>query len=308
VSWDIIKNFRISKISSFYKDTLPVFWGLVSRATHGDDDRSAADKEHHPPDAVCTSVISEVLYTRNSWVNLFPLVRSFGLFTSMAPHSLYRLGSRLAQNTPFTMTEEALSTAAEEKRVVMKARFKNFVTDPILVVFDNIQTLARTRISCLGLKNQMLNGTGATAVEMEDCPPEAFNLGPIREKYESGTRREITVDDICKQTDNDHLMLAFSYHWLDALVQFVPALALYRAQVTRMFDDSTRKHQINPSRHTKVHPLSTNSANETTTSGLREAIHDFLSQLGLGQDGAVDHLMFFHGDGKSFEGIHKVKK
>ncbi|KAI0312871.1 hypothetical protein OF83DRAFT_1066483, partial [Amylostereum chailletii] len=284
-------------------------------AVSSTEDRNAAPEAGTNPGTnedtaphVCTSVISEVLYTRNSWVNLFPLVRSFGLFVSMAPHSLYRLGSQLAQNTPFTTTSEALSTAADEKWVVMKARFKNFVTDPILVVFDNIQSLARSRISRLGARNRMVTGTGATAVEMEDCPPGAFNLHAIRERYEAGTRRNITVDDIRNSMDNEHLMVVFLYHWLDALVQFVPALTPYRAQVTRMFDDNTRKHQINPHRHTKVHPLSTNGANETTTPGLREAIHDFLSQLGLGEDGTVDHLMFFHGDGKSFEGIHKVKK
>ncbi|KAI0309705.1 hypothetical protein OF83DRAFT_1071624 [Amylostereum chailletii] len=143
---------------------------------------------------------------------------------------------------------------------------------------------------------------------MEDCPAGAFNLAPIRAKYEAGTRCEIIVDGIRKKTDSVHLRRVFAYHWLIILLEWVPALALYRSDAHKRFANQMEKHQIDPKRHTKVHPLGTNGANETTTSGLQEAIFDFLSQLGLTEESMVDHLMFFHGDGKSFEGIHKVKK
>ncbi|KAI0312034.1 hypothetical protein OF83DRAFT_1067874, partial [Amylostereum chailletii] len=308
VSWSRIEDFSMHGLAGMYSRKMKVVWGMLMHLAHNASKGGESEAIYRPPEVVCASIISSLLYTRNHWVNFFPLCRGIALFATMAHQSAYRVGSRLGQNTPYTTTRNSLVTTAEMERAELKKRLENFAEEPVLVVFDNIQTLHRQRNNRIGTKNRMITGTGATAVEMEDCPPGAFNLAPIREKYEAGARHEIIVDDIRKKTDSEHLRRVFAYHWLIILLEWVPALALYRSDALKRFANQTEKHQIDTKRHTKVHPLGTNGANETTTSGLREAIFDFLSQLGLTENSMVDHLMFLHGDGKSFEGIHKVKK
>ncbi|THH07072.1 hypothetical protein EW146_g9429 [Bondarzewia mesenterica] len=162
----------------------------------------------------------------------------------------------------------------------------------LLVVIDNVQVYARKRTHYIGKENKMITGTGATAVEMEDCAPDAFNLKPILDRLHEGRRAELSADSILVDIDWEHLRRVQMYHWLDAL----------------LFAEKTRKHQINPNRHTKVHPLGTNSANEVSTQGMKEALTDFLEQLSINDENLGERLVFFSGDGKSFEGMHTVKK
>ena len=156
----------------------------------------------------------------------------------------------------------------------------------------------------------MLVGTGATAVLMEDCPEGAFALQPVLEALRSGRRREVTVEGILKTVDLDHAKIVGTLHWLDALVSFVPALARYRSDLSGWFMEKARKHQINPRRHTVIHPLGTNNENEMTARGLKRAMADFIDQIGITADTVTrdQELLFMTGDGKTFEGMNRVKR
>jgi len=92
----------------------------------------------------------------------------------------------------------------------------------------------------------MLVGTGATAVQMEDCPDGAFALQPVLKAMQSGKRREVTAVGILKSIDLHHAKIVRTLHWLDALVSFVPALARYRSDLSERFTEKACKHQINP--------------------------------------------------------------
>jgi len=154
----------------------------------------------------------------------------------------------------------------------------------------------------------MILGTGATAVGMEDCPPGAFDLLALLEHIKDACRSDITVDQILDQTDWSHIETVSSLHWLQALVMFVPVLTKYRQELAAMFTTDAGKLQINLTHCMKVHPLGTNNANEVSTQGMRDALTDFLNQLGINEDTYRDEIMFFTRDGKTFEGIAKVKK
>jgi hypothetical protein len=120
-------------------------------------------------------------------------------------------------------------------------------------------------------------------------------------------RAELTVDKILGDIDWTHIAAISKLHWLQTLITFVPSLHIHHQAVTAMFQ-AVVKHQINPTRHSKVHPLGTNSANETSTQGMKDALADFLEQLGVTAETYEKQIMFFTGDGKSFEGMGKVKK
>ena len=176
------------------------------------------------------------------------------------------------------------------------------------MVLDNVQAYARQRDQQIGTSNRMILGTGATAVEMENCPPDAFALLPLLERIKQGHCSELTVERILDEIDWTHIETISGLHWLQALVMFVPTLTEYRQEVAAMFTTDTAKLQINPTRHTKVHPLGTNNANEVSTQGMKDALTDFLNQLGMTENTYQDEIMFFTGNGKTFEGIAKVKK
>jgi hypothetical protein len=102
----------------------------------------------------------------------------------------------------------------------------------------------------IGRQNQMLLGTGATAVEMEDCPEGAFDLQPVLDALKAESWSDITPEAILESIDKNHAKCVSSLHWLEALVAFVPALASLQPAVTNLFKESARKHQINPKWHT----------------------------------------------------------
>ncbi|THH07257.1 hypothetical protein EW146_g9376 [Bondarzewia mesenterica] len=306
ISWDIIDKFSIAKLASKFRMKTPVIWSILS---HFVQSPGPTQDIYRSNDIVLTGIISELAFTRNSWTNYFPICRAISMFGTQAHQSMYRIGSRLGDCVTYTTVRDALVTMASAERERFQSWCKNSeLRRNLLVVIDNVQVYARKRTHYIGKENKMITGTGATAVEMEDCAPDAFNLKPILDRLHEGRRAELSADSILADIDWEHLRRVQMYHWLDALVFYVPALAGYRTEVTKLFAEKTRKHQINPNRHTKVHPLGTNSANEVSTQGMKEALTDFLEQLSINDENLGEQLVFFSGDGKSFEGMHTVKK
>jgi hypothetical protein len=174
----------------------------------------------------------------------------------------------------------------------------------VMIVLDNVQAYARRRDQRIGSKNQMIIGTGATAIELEDCSPEALVLTPVIENWKKGQRQKLTVNDIIKSIDVTYLERVFMYHWIETLVAFVPALAPYRGLVQQHRAQDTQRHAINSKQHTNVHLLGTNSANEVMMRGMFEALTDFFDQMGFNVNSHENQIFFCSGDGKSFENIH----
>ena len=204
----------------------------------------------------------------------------------------------------------ALIEMAKSERKAWEEERKQGCIKPYLIVLDNIQAYARHRDSRIGTHNKLISGTAATAIEMEDCPPDAFNLRPLLDTMAQGDHANVSVEGLLDDIDFDHLRRIGSFHWLQALVSFVPALANYQSDVSRLFSNEGQKHQINPKRHSSIHPLGTNSENEVTTRGLKRAMSDFLEQMGITEEyiQTNQQVTIFSGDGKTFEGMLKIKK
>ncbi|KAJ3488897.1 hypothetical protein NLI96_g2538 [Meripilus lineatus] len=176
------------------------------------------------------------------------------------------------------------------------------------VVFDNIQQYAIRRDCRIGTANEMLVGTGATAIVMEDCPPDAFDAEPYFENLQKGERRDMTAKVIEADLDWEHMGRVCEFHFLDILIQYVPTLAMYRTEVTELFKDLLKKHPINPTRKTTIYPLGTNDANEVSLKGMKEALADIIDQTGITEDALKTKLHFMSGDGKSFQTMGDLKK
>jgi len=231
------------------------------------------------------------------------------MFATRVHQSAYRLGSRMAQSPSFSTVRRALRIMAKIKRIDLRQglSIEDGSRKHFIIVLDNIQTYAQQYNQRIGTTNQMITGTAATAVEMEDYQPGAFDLDPLLEQMEDRHRDELTLEKLMDDIDWKHLQMVSMLHWLQALVSFVPSLLSYKNDVMHLFATQASKFPINPSRHTKVHPLGTNGANEVSTQGIKEAVSDFLQQLGISNDTYGRKIIFFTGDGKSFEGMGKIK-
>ncbi|KAA1479037.1 hypothetical protein DENSPDRAFT_788720 [Dentipellis sp. KUC8613] len=311
VSWNIIREFSLEKLESKYKTFAPVTWHVLWRFMQPNRPGSSAGdvvRRYRPRNIVCTSIISEMAFARNQRTNLLAMCRGISLFAMKAHQTVYRVDSCLAQSVAYSTVRQALILMAEGQRQAWEEAIRNGEEDDANTVLDNLQAHAIRREQRIGLENKMIIGTGATAVVMEDCLPGAFDLQPLLDSYASGARKRVTVKSILKNMNVPHLTKIATFHWLDALVTFVPALGVYRPQVRELFSTEAQIHQINPHRLSKIHPLGTNGANECTTQGMKDAVLDFAAQRGITEDTFKKRIRFFSGDGKSFEGLNKIKK
>ncbi|KAI0081500.1 hypothetical protein K474DRAFT_1671959 [Panus rudis PR-1116 ss-1] len=310
-SWDLISGFSFTAMGELFRTYAPVVYFLLMRfmcpkapAEDLSEPRDETESTYRPKHVLCTSIISELAYGRNQWVNLLPLCRAISFFSMKAHQSIYRVGTRLGHCTTYATVQNALVLMAKAKRTLLRQQHEIYKW----IVLDNIQRYMRPQDHRIGRVDHMVNGCAGTAVELQNCPPGAFDLDPWLTRCSENRREELTVQKLLDNLDWDHLDLISELHFLQILVEYVPVLGDYQQEVERLFSTEARKYQIDPNRHTKVHPLGTNAANETTTSGMKEAVVDFLDQLGIREQQHDDHIQFISGDGKSYEGISNVKK
>lgn len=226
------------------------------------------------------------------------------MFAMKSHQSAFRTGSRMAQCVSYSTTRNALLAMAGYIRQYLRANPLNELRS---IVLDNVQQYARRRDNRIGTANELMTGTGATAIVMEDCDPDALEAKPYLENLAKCDRRNLSVQSVQESIDWTHLGLASELHLLDILVQYVPSLAPYRRDTLNLFKE-LEKHQINRTRRTNIHPLGTNDANEVSLKGMNEALSDILNQLGVTDETMRSRVQFVSGDGKSFQVMGDLKK
>ncbi|KZP23516.1 hypothetical protein FIBSPDRAFT_952035 [Athelia psychrophila] len=110
---------------------------------------------------------------------------------------------------------------------------------------------------------------------MEDFVLEAMSIDDRRARIAANKQKDLTNDSLLVMIDHEHINTVAALQWLCVLVSHVPKLAKYKGQVSKLYRTDARKHQINPERVIKVHPLATIAKNKAVTSELMEAILDF---------------------------------
>ncbi|KAJ3485625.1 hypothetical protein NLI96_g4817 [Meripilus lineatus] len=306
VSWDIIEKFSVASLMEKYQNDAPTIWKVLTSLTGNAKARnSKSGGSYRPKPIVCTSILSEIFFARNQYCNLFALCRSIAMFAMKSHQSAFRTGSRMAQCVPYSTTRNALVAMAQYKSQWLK---ENPLDEIRSVVLDNVQQYARRRDHRIGTANELMTGTGATAIVMENCPPDAFEAKPYLEKLDKCDREKLSVASLQESIDWTHLQLVSELHFLDIVVQYVPSLASYRKDVSKLFKDCLKKNPIDPTRRTRIHPLGTNDANEVSLKGMNEALSDILDQLGIDDEVMRTKLQFVSGDGKSFQVIGDMKK
>lgn len=102
------------------------------------------------------------------------------MFATKAARTNFRVDSRIGLCVAQSTVYDALKEMAKQKQSDLKRAIES--GKHFSVVFDNIQTYIKQRDHRIGRENRMITGLAATAIEMEDYSPEAFNLKDLLDR------------------------------------------------------------------------------------------------------------------------------
>ncbi|KAJ7571888.1 hypothetical protein C8J56DRAFT_907353 [Mycena floridula] len=103
-------------------------------------------------------------------------------------------------------------------------------------------------------------------------------------------QKDLDMEKLLSFIDTDHLNRMFTLQWMRILINFIPCLRVYKSE------DAKRRL---PSYKAQIFPLSSNSYNETITSGMLSALLDFVKTLGFTEDSPLYRLLLAGSDDPS---------
>lgn len=161
----------------------------------------------------------------------------------------------------------------------------------------------------MGRENTMRVGVAATVVEAFDFVPEAADIEDRLRRTSGNLRKDLSVDKLTKMVDFTHMDVTFALQWLQVLVDYVPALATYKPAVAQLYKTDGAKLRVpdGPERKARIHPLATSAKNEAVTTELKDAMLDFLEQIGQTPGDYTPRLIPVGGDGLTFEKLVQMK-
>ncbi|KAM6503971.1 hypothetical protein JOM56_000914 [Amanita muscaria] len=227
---------------------------------------------------------------------MYALCRGIWYFAVKAHHSIFRVESRLGQSVAYSSVYEALRGMAVQKLNDLKEALRPGSGSHIITVSDNIQAFVKPRLA-------------GTAVEMQDADPEAFDLRDLIHRQALQERKTLTAEMILADIDGTHLENVAVVQIMDALVQYVPVLAVYSTQLMAWSEEILAKNPIPKNRHSKITPLATNSSDEMLVQEMKQGVLDFATtQMGIDKETLDNRCWIYSGDSKMFDQLPKLKK
>lgn len=230
------------------------------------------------------------------------------LFANRAHGALYGVLSRLGITTVYHSVLSGLKGLSASSRSSLKLSLRAGERR-VRIVLDNTQAYHRKREARIGQESHMQVGTAATAIVLDQYDPESLKICNWDVNAGQKVLKDMNIADLEAALDVKHMAHIFSLHWLLTLTDHIPALSQHRNWVLQQFRSKAAKTPMAEGRRTEIHPLGTSDANEATTTGLKDALTDFVSdQLGLGPEELEDQLVIVTGDGMTFNGMLRLKR
>ncbi|PPQ95548.1 hypothetical protein CVT26_008573 [Gymnopilus dilepis] len=312
VSWETLASFSLKSLEAVAVKNAPILWSILNSYTNeGYQDQHVCAYDYGCQFLTVVKVVLNAVlaltFGRSNRASLYALGRAVWMFAAKAPHTLYRVESRLGMSVAYTTVYRALATMSQQKRRILRnavASGKNFI-----VVSDNIQVYARERERRIGKENRMITGLAGTAILMEDYDPAAFDLQDLMQRQKEQGRKNLTTKVILDDINTTHLDNVATVQFLQALFAFVPQCSAYKDELKEFMKSHLAIKPIQPTRRSTIIPLATNSADEMTIQGIKEGILDFAStQMGINRDTLGNRASIWSGDGKTFNMLHLLKK
>ena len=229
----------------------------------------------------------------NSRANILGLMKGLFDFAFGVPHDVFTYNCHVANTVSYQAVRHCLEGLSfqEAKLVMEKGKTVNGV-----VVMDNVQNYLIQQDARIGRINTMNVGIAATFIELEGISPNAFDLSAKMQSLEGSQRHQLTVTRLLRYINQAHLDKVMSLHWLLILANYVPALAHIKKDILTGFRTTAAKLHL-PVKASLIHPLATSRRNETVTTELKDALFDFLEQIGQTEGDYQQRVTLFSGDG-----------
>jgi len=97
-----------------------------------------------------------------------------------------------------------------------------------------------------------------------------------------------------------HIERVCILQWISVLVQYIPALAHLKPEISFAYHHRVSKLKLEP-KPAKIHPLASSRRNETILTELKAALEDFFEQTGQIRDSFKPFIFPVGGDGLTYE-------
>ncbi|KAJ3559455.1 hypothetical protein NM688_g327 [Phlebia brevispora] len=303
MSWADIGPNTLRDVMRIIQECQPLTWQLVKelitppvRKKNG----VLVVRKSRPPELTSTEIISTINFARVNTARRLPAARAVLYFACGAQQTLFTYGCRVGHLLSWKATCRLLrrlgaQTSAEIRELGCSEAKAGIVR------FDNVQRWFKQRELRMGREDRMNIGVAATVAEVIDFDPEAFDLDEHLAEIRRNKRDHLRVDDFLALIDLDHMYLMGELQWLETVVNIVPQLRRYKPRLAEIRRTEGAKLRV-PVHRTVVHPLGTVAKNEAVTVELRDALLDFLAQMGIKEGGGHKRqVVYVGGDGMSFE-------
>ncbi|KAG6824881.1 hypothetical protein H0H92_005539 [Tricholoma furcatifolium] len=223
--WMDIGSATVARVSDIIQRHQPLTWGFLMAIASSERTSVTGNavRKRRPPDMVCAHAISALNFSRNNEARLLPLTRGLLYFAFSAPVDLFAYGSRIGEMPAYSTIYRALINFSAHEAAIISAHASNPQTAGCAQI-DNVQNYLLQRDHRIGRENKMNVGIAGIYIELDeaDVDPAAFDLEDKRRHLASNLRAQLTTDKFFQLIDYQHFERVGQFHWLMALVQFVP--------------------------------------------------------------------------------------
>lgn len=214
--------------------------------------------------------------------------------------------SRAGHTPSFNTTIASLRRLGWQDAARLREIARNLVM-AVFLRFDNVQKYLKQRERRIGRENEMKVGLAATAAVVFEYDVAGTDLDAKLNLLRSFHRDTLTVEKFLSLIDTDHYAAVAALHWLSALVSYIPQLAHLKSKVAELFKTTGSKLRV-PKHKTELYPLASVAKNENVMPELRDALVDFLEQLGQTEGDYVRRFIRIGGDGLTYERMLQLKR
>ncbi len=251
--------------------------------------------------------------SQNSRANgYFALAFSVFHFACQSHVDVKRISCRLGMISHDTTARNTLNSMTEKGQLALQASVADYTTKReagYCIVLDNVQEYCLAREAGIGHQSVLKVGTAATAVQLEDCAPNAFDFRDHLTRVMKKERSKLTTATILSDIDWSHLRHVLALHWVRILAELIPELHPLQREISSHFrSSSVAKRPRRAGRKTKMQALGTNAEREMEIQGMSRVINDFENQMGINEEYANHLLLWIRGGGGSFATASWLKR
>ncbi|KAJ6559823.1 hypothetical protein B0H19DRAFT_1210268 [Mycena capillaripes] len=246
-------------------------------------DGVVVERKTRPAATVITHAIASLNFCRTDQANLLPLMRGILYLGSSAPVELINYNCRIGNMPAPDTIRRALITLSKDEARATTAHGEDPDTAGFLFV-DNTQNYHRQRDLRIGRKNVMNVGMSGLYMEAPDVDSRVFNLEDKRKLIAENRRKDVTVDDLIGFLDQEDTDSTGTLLVLDVLAGCIPSLKPISKEISLPI----------------VHPLACSGKKQTIPTELKDAMLDFLQQIGQTPESFLKRKLPVGGDGLTY--------